>query len=308
MSSEPREYDAVLGSNNTAAKPREYDAVLGSNNTAAPTDAVLGAIERVKRRIVSGNIDARIIALSQALNYGEAGLDVVIQALQDRSKQVQWCAYGLLARRKTETKVEQALQSFSLISEAGIDYSLLQYLLASQELEKADEQTRKLVLQAANRSDKWLRYEDIKSLACEDLFIIDRLWTIYSQRRFGFSVQKGIWESLGSEKPYITRGEEFSDCVGWHEQSTSGYKYQRTIERRKDIPCSLNAPEGNLPSICEFGGGELFECYEALESETESTMGFYECAYRLKWSNDSFFGAHMVACFLQRIQACPEIP
>ncbi len=292
-------------------QPREYDAVLGSNNTAALTDAVLGGIEGVKRRLATGDIESRIIALSQALNYGEAGLDLVIQALQDRSKQIQWSAYGLLAR-KTETKVEQALQSFSLISEAGIDYSSLQYLLASQEWEKADEQTRKLVLQAANRSDNWLRKEDIQSLGCEDLFIIDRLWTIYSQGRFGFSVQKRIWESLGSEKPDGARGQEFSDRVGWHKQKTETDSYYDilklyTIKRREDIPCGLNAPEGNLPSICEFGGGELLSWYES--PDTESTMGFYGGGgYRNKWSNDSFFGKDMVVCFLKRIQACPEIP
>lgn len=292
-------------------EPREYDAVLGSNNTAVPTDAVLGGIEGVKRRIAIGEIESRIIALSQALNYGEAGLDVVIQALQDRSKQIQWSAYRLLAR-KTDTKVEQALKSFPLISEAGIDYSPLQYLLASQEWEKADEQTRKLVLQAADRSDNWLRNEEIKSLACEDLFIIDRLWTIYSQGRFGFSVQKRIWESLGSEKPDISRGEEFSDRVGWHKQKTKTDSYYDilnlyTIKRREDIPCDLNAPEGNLPSICEFGGGELLSWYDP--PDTESTMGFYGGGrYRNTWSEDSFFGAEMVACFLKRIQACPEIP
>lgn len=150
--------------------------MLGSNNTAAPTDAVLGGIEGVKRQMAI-------------------------------------------------TKVEQGFPSFPLISEAGIDYSLLQYLLAIQELEKADEQTRKLVLQAANRSDNWLRKEEIQSLACEDLFIIDRLWTIYSQGRFGFSVQKRIWESLGSEKSDRSRGEEFSDRVGWHKQQTETDNY-----------------------------------------------------------------------------------
>src|SRR4028119_706328 len=259
-----------------SSQPREYDAVLGSDNTVAPTDAVLGGIEGVKRRLAIGDIKSRIIALSQALNYGEAGLDVVIQALQDRSKQIQWSAYGLLAR-KTETKVEQALQSFSLISEAGIDYSSLQYLLASQELEKADEQTRKLVLQAAERSDNWLRKEEIQSLACEDLFIIDRLWTIYSQGRFGFSVQKRIWESLGSEKSDISRGEEFSDRVGWLKQRTETDNYYEiltlyTIKRRAAIPWGLNAPEGNLPSICEFGGGELLSWYEP--RNRVSNMGF----------------------------------
>jgi hypothetical protein len=293
-----------------SSQPKEYDAVLGSNNTAAPTDAVLGGIEGVKRRLAMGDTESRIIALSQALNYGEAGLDVVIQALQDRSKQIQWSAYGLLAR-KTETKVEQALLSFSLISEAGIDYRSLQYILASQKLKKADEKTRKLVLEAANRSNNWLRNEEIQSLACEDLFIIDRLWTIYSQGRFGFSVQKRIWESFGSEKPDRSRGEEFSDRVGWLKQRTETDNYYDilklyTIKRRAAIPWGLNAPEGNLPSICEFGGGELLSWYEP--PHTGSTMGFHRTDGYRKWSKDSFFGAEMVACFLKRIQACPEIP
>ena len=74
-----------------------------------------------------------------------------------------------------------------------------------------------------------------------------------------------------------------------------------------DIPCGLNAPERNLPSICEFGGGELLSWYDP--PDTESTMGFYWTGgYRYEWSKDSFFGADMVACFLKRIQACPEIP
>jgi hypothetical protein len=118
-----------------------------------------------------------------------------------------------------------------------------------------------------------LRYEEIQSLACEDLFIIDRLWTIYSQGRFGFSVQKRIWESLGSEKPDRSRGEEFSERVGWHKQQTEADNYYDrdhlyTIKRRKDIPCGLNAPEGNLPSICEFGGGELLSWYDPPDTES----------------------------------------
>ena len=117
---------------------------------------------------------------------------------------------------------------------------------------------------------------------------------------------------MGSEKPDRSRGEEFSDRVGWRKQRTETDNYYDilklyTIKRRAAIPWGLNAPEGNLPSICEFGGGELLSWYE--RPDTESTMGFYGTGgYRNKWSKDSFFGAEMVACFLKRIQACPEIP
>ena len=38
-------------------QPREYDAVLGSNNTAAPTDAVLGGIQGVKRQMAITKVE-----------------------------------------------------------------------------------------------------------------------------------------------------------------------------------------------------------------------------------------------------------
>ena len=70
-------------------QPKEYDAVLGNQ---ALEGLVLGGIEGVKRRWVSSSVDQRIAALSEALNYGDAGLDLVIQALQDESKQVKCIA------------------------------------------------------------------------------------------------------------------------------------------------------------------------------------------------------------------------
>ncbi len=35
---------------------------------------------------------------------------------------------------------------------------------------------------------------------CEDLRTIDQLWVKYSNGRFGFSVQKRIWHSIGGNK------------------------------------------------------------------------------------------------------------
>ena len=54
----------------------------------------------------------RIASLKQALNYGEHGLNVAIQSLQDESPQVQIQAYYLLTSR-TELKVKQALLKFN---------------------------------------------------------------------------------------------------------------------------------------------------------------------------------------------------
>jgi formylglycine-generating enzyme required for sulfatase activity len=86
-------------------KPRECDAVKGGQNLIPVNAAVLGGIRGVKSHLVSPAIEVRIAALSEALKYGEAGLDLIIQALHDESMQVQLAAYLLLkARSKLKIK------------------------------------------------------------------------------------------------------------------------------------------------------------------------------------------------------------
>lgn len=78
-------------------QPKQYDAVLGGQNLIPVNAAVLGGIAGVKSRLTSPSPEVRIAALSAALKYGEAGLDLIIQALQDdRSSQVKLAAYLLL--------------------------------------------------------------------------------------------------------------------------------------------------------------------------------------------------------------------
>ncbi|MGL5060686.1 MAG: formylglycine-generating enzyme family protein, partial [Microcoleus sp.] len=100
-------------------EPREYDAVLGGQNTTPPDAAVLGGIAGVKSRLASPVVEARIAALSAALKYGEAGLDLIIQALQDESIQVELAAYSLL-KEHPEEKVKQHLVNHSSIFEFDV--------------------------------------------------------------------------------------------------------------------------------------------------------------------------------------------
>ena len=97
--------------NNNPNRPRDYDAVLGGQTPPPVQGAVLGGIEGVKRRLASPTVEARIAALSEALNYGEAGLDLVIEALQDSSLQVQRSAF-LILRERLNNKVRQALLDY----------------------------------------------------------------------------------------------------------------------------------------------------------------------------------------------------
>jgi WD40 repeat protein len=89
-------------------QPQEYDAVLGGQTPIRAGSAILGGLEGVKRHLDSAVEEQRIAALSEALKYGEAGLDLVILALQDESEKLRRAAY-LLLRERTEPKVKQTL-------------------------------------------------------------------------------------------------------------------------------------------------------------------------------------------------------
>ncbi len=90
-------------------QPREYDVVKGGQAPAPSGSVILGGLEGVKSRLASGVEEQRIAALSEARKYGEAGLDLVIRALQDESWQVQKAAYQLLWER-AEPRFKKALQ------------------------------------------------------------------------------------------------------------------------------------------------------------------------------------------------------
>lgn len=97
--------------NNNPNQPRVYDAVLGGQSPLPLDGVVLGGLEGVKSRFKSPVVEARVAALSEALKYGEVGLDLIIQALKDPSVQVQRSASLVLKREKT-LKVRQALLEY----------------------------------------------------------------------------------------------------------------------------------------------------------------------------------------------------
>ena len=92
-------------------QPREFDVVLGGKNPPPVTGVVLGGIEGVKQRLESEIVDVRIKALNDAFKYGDEGLDLVIQALENDSLQVQGFASRLLKEWGGE-KGKQALLEF----------------------------------------------------------------------------------------------------------------------------------------------------------------------------------------------------
>ncbi|NJL69056.1 MAG: protein kinase [Microcoleus sp. SM1_3_4] len=120
--------------------------------------------------------------------------------------------------KQSDVVTETPLISVKLESEKGIDYSLLEKLLAEKNWRAADEETSVKMLEVMQQKSRgYLSEEDIRKFPAVDLQTIDQLWVRYSHRRFGFSVQKGLWVKLGG-KPGVydaTIWEKFGDRVGW---------------------------------------------------------------------------------------------
>ncbi|HBK98373.1 MAG TPA: protein kinase, partial [Microcoleaceae bacterium UBA10368] len=128
-------------------------------------------------------------------------------------------------------------------SAVGMDYINLRNLLAAKKWKEADEETARVMLKVAGREEEgWLDTSSIDKFPCEDLRTIDQLWVKYSNGRFGFSVQKRIYQSLGGTREYDEKvWEAFGDKVGWRKNNSWLYY--------KDLTFSEKAPEAHLPSV-----------------------------------------------------------
>ncbi|WP_410172243.1 GUN4 domain-containing protein [Dolichospermum planctonicum] len=140
-----------------------------------------------------------------------------------------------------------------LKSSCGMDYRKLRDYLAQGKWKEANEETKRVMLAVAKREKEgWLNEGNIDNFPCEDLRTIDQLWVKYSGGKFGFSVQKRIYQGFGGTREYNSDiWEKFGDKVGWRKGGNWLY-YKDKNERwlyYKDITFDKKAPEGHLPML-----------------------------------------------------------
>ncbi|WP_139240710.1 GUN4 domain-containing protein, partial [Geitlerinema sp. PCC 9228] len=136
-----------------------------------------------------------------------------------------------------------------LRSAVGYDYTKLRDLLANQKWKAADEETAKAMFTVAGRDD-FLRVEDIDHFP-EDLRTIDRLWLKFSNGKFGFSVQKEIYQKLGGTMTFDPEKiwRKFGDTVGWRDNRRWLNKWKDYDELNWRRPLRDNTPGGHLPGL-----------------------------------------------------------
>ncbi|OCQ94654.1 hypothetical protein BCD67_04065 [Oscillatoriales cyanobacterium USR001] len=165
------------------------------------------------------------------------------QTMQDFMTLIQPSQPIIVSPPPPKQQILNPSETMQLISAKGIDYRRLEAFLASGNWKDADQETAKKMLEIAGREKEgWVKVSDIDRFPCEDLCTIDRLWSKYSNGRFGFSVQKRVYESLGETQNYDKKTwEEFGELVGWRVNNAWLWC--------NDIQFTPDAPIAHLPSF-----------------------------------------------------------
>ncbi len=181
-------------------------------------------------------------------------LDKLIHnALAQRYKSAQ----EVLAAIEIKTQSGKKQPITTLRSDIGLDYTDLRNLLAWKQWQKADEKTWALMCQALSKQvGSYLSNDDLESLPCQDLQIIDQLWTKFSQGHFGFSIQTQIYNNCDTDYA------QFCSTVGWYLPNATSVRQQLSFK--------LSAPTGHLPSHFWVSGNQLGRHMKALTVKVAS--------------------------------------
>ncbi len=159
-------------------------------------------------------------------------------------------------------KKSKPIKDGDLISESGVDYTWLRDLLKAGQWKEADQETLFVMLKACGRKSDCFDPKSIDYFPCTDLRTIDQLWVKNSEGRFGFSVQKRIWERVAQDY------NKFGDSVGWRTYENVVEKVnkwlglkQETVMRivprwlnYEDLAWDSTTPSGYLPVLWTRGG------------------------------------------------------
>lgn len=271
---------------------------------------MLFGLPELMKCLAEGSEAEQLSALTIAMRRGADGLALVIGALKSPNEVIQKAAVEHLIDCTEGAALEALWQYVALPGcRDRAHYQALQESLVHQQWQVADDLTIALIKAIADRSDRWLRQQDLSDFPRADLRVIDRLWCLYSRNRFGFSIQAKIWRDCTAEtcKPMsydrYNLCHQFADQLGWKVVTYTGWHVpEYDFKRRAKVPYDLNAPIGHLPSTFALGGGDSQQDYNP--PDTESTMGFYGSGYYYyTWSNDSLVGHAFLRDFFSIFEA-----
>ena len=218
--------------------------------TASDTELDLSAL---RLQLTAGSEKVQQQLLEQIATVGNAGEYILMEFLLERRgippSWVDGKAYQLLYSADSPSS-QEFLQTYfpsgvvPLRSDRSINYAEVQQLLAAQNFQAADLLTVQKLCELAGPNAvqrKWLYFTDVENFTITDLQTINTLWLVHSEGKFGFSIQREIWLSLGKS------WEKFWPQIGWK----NGNNWTRYPN---GFTWNLTAPKGHLPLSNQLRG------------------------------------------------------
>ncbi|MEM7769073.1 MAG: GUN4 N-terminal ARM-like repeat domain-containing protein [Cyanobacteria bacterium P01_A01_bin.37] len=228
------------------------------NDSQQPPNNLGEHLKVLRDRLSADSEKQQLSALSEIEALGEAGIEVLMAFLSDRQTKpvtvLDGRAYQILHSLNLEATTTFLSTTFptGLVptpSERSLDYTPLQNLLVRKQFEDADRLTLQHMCELAGDKAKnrnWLYFSEVNQFPITDLQTIDQLWQIYSEGKFGFSVQRQIWLTVGRN------WDRFWPKIGWRQDST-------WTRYPGEFIWDLTAPKGHLPLSNQLRGVRVIE-------------------------------------------------
>jgi hypothetical protein len=177
---------------------------------------------------------------------GDSDVSDQEQRLQQLERQV----------RELSTALEQMQSSLALVGDVQ-RYSHLRDLLAAGDLDAADRETARLMVEQLVDQDHDVTPKALESCSAAMLLIIDGLWSSNSRGRQGFAVQQRLYRELGGSRESLIAQdsilfETFTRSVHWPMVEGVGFAFPDALT--VPVPSALDSqglpPPGHLPMRC----------------------------------------------------------
>ena len=189
---------------------------------------------------VSGLLNPRLLSRPSSPTRLSASVeDIAINALAD-----------------TENNDSEIQIPTYLPSSMGIDYVPLATMLATGDFLSADQFTRDNLIRLAG-GDKtgrnFVYFSEVKNLPKVDMCTMERLWLTFSNGKFGYSIQKRIWDARrGNFDSFIRR-------IGWTKIENGSERKLKWFGANEFIYSLDKAPQGHLPLTSALRGTQLIK-------------------------------------------------
>lgn len=162
-------------------------------------------------------------------------------------------------------------------------FVLLANHLAIENWFEADSETERIMREIIGAESREFTEQDFAAFPSGALKVIDYLWLKYSKGRFGFSVQKQIWQRYGSPKVAGSQWESFGDTVGWRVEGGWMRSYGNIDPTtHTNLTYTNQASQGHLPILTTYSERGLYEMYYA---DGNYPLGYNGSGFFILWSD-----------------------